>query len=56
VFITQDIQKGDVLTTNNLRVIRPGYGLQPKYFQTIIGKKVNCDLKQGTPMRWDYIG
>ena len=56
LYITQDIRKGDILTKDNLRAIRPGGGLQPKYFEIILGKKVNHDVRKGTPMRWELLG
>lgn len=55
IYIVKDIKKGEVLTTENLRRIRPGYGLPPKYFEKILGKRVNQDVVFGTPMKWDFI-
>jgi len=56
VYIVEDIKKGEQLTKDNLRCIRPGLGLSPKYYDILLGKKVNCDLEKGTPMHWDLIG
>ena len=56
LFVTRDIKAGDVLTMDNIRSIRPGYGLAPKFLEVILGKKVTCDLKKGTPLQWDVIG
>jgi sialic acid synthase SpsE len=50
------MKKGDLLTTDNLRAIRPGFGLAPKYYETLLGKKVNKDITKGTPANWDLIG
>ena len=50
--LSEDIKKGDVLTVKNLRCVRPGMGLSPKYFDILIGKRVNQDIKKGTPMSW----
>ena len=47
------MKANDVLNEKNLRIIRPGYGLPPKYYETLIGKKVNQDVKKGTPISWD---
>jgi pseudaminic acid synthase len=56
LYIAQDVKAGDVLTRDNLRIIRPGLGLAPKYFDTLLGRRVNQDLSMGTAMRWDYLG
>jgi pseudaminic acid synthase len=56
VYIAKDVKAGDVLSRDNLRIIRPGFGLAPKYFDTLLGRRVNQDLSIGTAMRWDYLG
>jgi N-acetylneuraminate synthase len=56
IYIAQDIKAGEVLTKDNLRCIRPGHGLPPKHYEALIGKKIKCDVKKGTPMRWDLVG
>jgi N-acetylneuraminate synthase (EC 2.5.1.56) len=55
IYIVEDVKEDDELTLRNTRVIRPGNGLSPKYFDIIIGKKVSCDVKRGTPMSWGFI-
>lgn len=55
LYIVKDMKAGDVLTAENLRAIRPGLGLSPKYYSMIIGKKVKKDVKQGTPVDWDLL-
>ena len=55
IYVVKNIDKGNILTTENMKCIRPGYGLEPKYYNELIGKKVNCDLKMGTPMNLSYI-
>jgi len=55
LYIAKNMIKGDSLTKENLRVIRPGFGLEPKYYEILLGKKVNCDLRKGTAMSWDII-
>ena len=55
LFVVEDVKTGDILTTDNVRSIRPGYGMHPKYFKEIIGKKFNIDLNRGTPLRNNYI-
>ena len=49
VYISKNVKKGDKLTKKNLKVIRPGLGLAPKYYNILIGKKINKDAKKGTP-------
>lgn len=56
LYITEDIEAGEVLTENNLRAIRPGGGLAPKFYNIVLGKKVSCDVKRGTPLSWEIIG
>lgn len=56
LYITENLKAGDILTEHNLRSIRPGYGLPPKYYELLLGKKVNEDVPRGTPMSWDLIG
>jgi sialic acid synthase SpsE len=56
LYIAEDMQVGEVLTPENLRAIRPGYGLPPKYYSQLIGKKVNRDIQRGTPIDWDLLG
>nr|WP_092074331.1 pseudaminic acid synthase [Dendrosporobacter quercicolus]NSL49235.1 pseudaminic acid synthase [Dendrosporobacter quercicolus DSM 1736]SDM88873.1 N-acetylneuraminate synthase [Dendrosporobacter quercicolus] len=55
LYIAQDIKAGEALTPENLRIIRPGLGLPPKYWDVVLGKPVVCDLKQGTPLRWKHV-
>ncbi len=52
LFVVKDIKKGGCINENNIRSIRPGYGLLPKFFNKVIGKKVNTDIKRGTPLSW----
>ena len=53
LYISEDIKKGDVLTEENLRIVRPGLGLSPKYYEILLGKKVNSDQKKGTALQWN---
>ncbi|KAB8135354.1 pseudaminic acid synthase [Gracilibacillus oryzae] len=55
LYVAKDMKKGDVFTKDNLRVIRPGYGLPPKYYDVFLGKKVNQDMESGTPISWEHI-
>jgi N-acetylneuraminate synthase len=56
IYISEDVKKGDTLSSKNIRVIRPGLGLAPKFLDSILGLKVNNDYKKGTPLSWDKIG
>lgn len=56
IFCVEDIKAGEEITSNNIRVIRPGQGASPKYFSEIIGQKALCDIKRGTPLRLDMVG
>ncbi len=55
IYVVKDIQAGEDLTRENIRIIRPGDGLEPKYYTTILNKKVSRTLKRGTPFHLDYI-
>jgi N-acetylneuraminate synthase len=55
LYVTQDMKAGDVFTLDNLRSIRPGWGLLPKYFDLLLGKKVNKDVNKGTPVTWEML-
>lgn len=56
LYVVQDIQKGEVFTPENMRSIRPGLGLHTVYWEDILGRKAACDLRAGTPMKWDFVG
>lgn len=56
LYIAKDVKKDEVLTEENLRIVRPGYGLAPKNIDVLLGRKVNQDLQAGTAMKWEYIG
>ncbi len=55
LFVVKDIKAGEPFTDENIRSIRPGYGLHPKYLKKILGKKAKTDIKRGTPLSWDDI-
>ena len=54
LFVVQDVKKGDILNSENIRSIRPGYGLHPKYYYEILGKTFLKDLERGTPLSLDH--
>lgn len=55
LFVVKDITIGDVFTEENVRSIRPGNGLHPRYYQLILNKRSRCDIPAGTPLSWKHI-
>jgi len=55
LFVVEDIKAGELLTEKNIRSIRPGFGLYPRYFSQIIGMKARNDINKGTPLDWSLI-
>ena len=55
LYVAEDVKAGAVVTEKNVRSVRPGYGLHPKYFPEILGKEVNRDLKLGERMKLEYM-
>lgn len=55
LFAVRDIKKGEVLSAYNIRSIRPGNGLPPKYYRVILGLKASCNIDRGTPLSADQI-
>jgi sialic acid synthase SpsE len=56
LYIVRDMKAGETLTPETLRSIRPGFGLPPRYYDELLGKRVNRDVARGTPLSWDLIG
>ncbi len=55
LFVVRDIKKGEVFTEENLRSIRPGFGMHTKYYTNVLGKLAHSDIKKGTPMDWKLV-
>ena len=55
IYIAKDIKKGDVFNEDNLRRVRPGLGLSPKYYDEIIGRKASQDIVIGTALKWELV-
>jgi pseudaminic acid synthase len=55
LYVVKDIQKGEIFTHENVRSIRPGYGLHPKLLPDILGKTANQDLRKGDRMSLDFL-
>jgi N-acetylneuraminate synthase len=56
LFVTEDIRAGEMFTAQNLRSIRPGYGLHPRHLEKVLGRAAARDLERGTPLGWDMVG
>jgi pseudaminic acid synthase len=50
IYVAKDMERGEVFTGENVRVIRPGYGLAPRYYEEVIGRRINKAAKMGTPL------
>ena len=55
LYVVQDLKCGDVLTSSNVRVIRPGSGLAPKFLDEVLGHRINRDVPRGTPLQMDLL-
>lgn len=55
VYIAEDIRAGEVYTTKNLRIVRPGSGLHPRHYETVLGRHASRDSMKGEPLSWDLI-
>ncbi len=55
IFCVNDIKKGEIFSEENIRIIRPGHGIKPKYYNEIIGKKASCDIRRGTPIIKEHL-
>jgi N-acetylneuraminate synthase len=55
LYISTDMKAGEILSARNVRIIRPGFGLPPKYYDTLLGKRVNRDVTAGTPVNWEIL-
>ena len=55
IYVAEDLKAGEILTRDNLRCIRPGHGLAPRHYESLLGRSVKCNVKKGTPMRWDLL-
>jgi N-acetylneuraminate synthase len=53
LYVVKDLKDGDILSTENVRSIRPGYGLHTRYYESILGRKVKTDIKAGTPISFE---
>jgi len=55
LYVVEDIKAGELLTEQNIRSIRPGFGLHPKYYREVLGRKAKVDLERGTPLEMNIL-
>ncbi len=55
LFVVQDMKAGERFTPDNVRSIRPGYGLHTMYYDEILGQRAAADIKRGTPLSWELV-
>jgi len=55
LYIAEDMKAGEAFTTKNLRAVRPGLGLAPKFLEVLLGKRIARDAQKGTPLSWDLV-
>lgn len=56
LYVVQDMKAGEPFNRDNLRAIRPGFGLAPKFLEMFLDRKAGRDIKKGTPLQWDLLG
>jgi pseudaminic acid synthase len=56
IYIAEDVETGDIFTEKNLRIVRPGSGLEPKYYEKFLGRKASKSVKKGTAVDWNMLG
>ena len=56
LFVVEDVGKGEIFTEDNVRSIRPGAGLHPRYLKKVVGKRAKKAIKKGTPLKLDMVG
>lgn len=55
LFVVQDMKAGEVFTKKNIRSIRPGDGLPPRYYDSVLGERSKCSIQRGSPLTWDLV-
>ncbi len=55
LYIVEDMKAGEIITERNMRAIRPGLGVSPKYYDFFLGKKVKIDIIRGTAVNYNII-
>jgi N-acetylneuraminate synthase len=55
LFVVQEVKRGETFTSENVRSIRPGYGLHTRHLSEVVGQQAACDIERGTPLNWDLV-
>jgi pseudaminic acid synthase len=55
IYVAQDLRAGDALTRENIRCVRPGLGLAPKYYELLLGRRIKQNVEKGTPLSWELV-
>jgi len=55
IYVSKDIKAGEKFTKDNIKIVRPGYGLEPKHYETILGNVANKSLAKGTPLKYQHL-
>ncbi len=55
LYVIQDIKSGEIITENNVKSIRPGYGIKPQFYDKVLGMRAKQDIKRGFALKWEYI-
>lgn len=56
IYVARDMKTGDEFTADNVRVVRPGLGLHPRFYEGVLGRRISRDASMGTPLDWDMVG
>ncbi len=55
IYVSKDILKGQIINKDNIKIVRPGWGLHPKFYKKILGKKIKTNLKKGDKLKLKYV-
>ncbi len=55
LFVVKDMKAGEIFTEDNMRSIRPAFGMAPRHYEEILGKKARTDIRRGTPLGWEHV-
>lgn len=55
LYVARDVKVGEAFTEENVRIVRPGFGLEPRHYESVIGRCASADLVKGTPVSWDVV-
>lgn len=55
LYVSRDMVAGEAFDAGNLRIIRPGFGLPPRYYEILLGKRVSRNIRKGTPVSWQLL-